>query len=56
MNFFDSTQNKNWIFTQESIDQQNMNKFKRGLSLLHEIYNNNLGKINTKSKIIFIKN
>lgn len=51
MNFSESTQNKNWIFTQEDLDKMHINKFERGLHLMKEIYKTQDPKINKKSKI-----
>jgi hypothetical protein len=49
MNYFDSTQNQNWIYSIESLDKQNLLKFEKGLMMMREIYKTD-AKINKKSK------
>jgi len=49
MNYFESTQIKNWVFTQELIDKTHISKFEKGLTMMKEIYKNQDPKINKKS-------
>jgi len=49
MNYFESTQNKHWIFTQEFLEKSHISKFEKGLTMMKELYKNQDPKINKKS-------